>query len=204
LNDGSNDVRAGAFDVLGKWKVESSRPDMAAALSDSSYTVAGASLEALYQISKDTAYVLAKDILKTDPKAALENAVWNIIALKGDSTDVQLFEEAAPYTYGSKKISFAANVYLYNINTQSIAAFEKGLQILTRLAAQESIKSYRYAIGSMVFGSVSYYKEQAKAANSEEKAVLLKKKLQLAEQYRDQVLKSEQDPDNLKKYRQLL
>jgi hypothetical protein len=78
------------------------------------------------------------------------------------------------------------------------------LQILAGLASQESIKTYRYAIGSMVFSAVSYNKEQAKATNSAEKAALLNRKLQLAEQYRDQILKAEQDPDNLKKYRQLL
>jgi aminopeptidase N len=204
LNDGSNEVRARAFDVLGIWKAEGSKQEMIEALTDSSYMVAGAALGALQKISKDAAYVLAKAILKTDPKANLESTVWNIIALKGDSSDIALFEAAAPYVYGTRKISFAADIYLYNINTQSIAAFENGLQILTRLAAQESIKTYRYAIGSMVFGTVSYNKEQAKATNSAEKAALLNRKLQLAEQYRDQILKAEQDPDNLKKYRQLL
>lgn len=204
LNDGSNRVRANAFDVLGVWKVESSRPDMMDALTDSSYMVAGAALGALHLINKDTAYALAKAVLKTDPKADLENSAWNIVALKGDSNDVKLFEEAAPYVYGSKKISFASDVYLYNINTQSIASFENGLQMLTHLAKTESIKTYRYAIGSMIFGSVRYYKEQAKATNSAEKAALINRKLQLSEQYRDQILKSEQDPDNLKKYRQLL
>src|SRR5690606_12640070 len=108
----------------------------------------------------DTAYNKAKIIVQQNPKAELENAAWYVIAAMSLPEDMDLFVRHAPYVYGTKKISLAAYLSLYLENVQDTVSFQKGLKMLTGMAATESIKSYRFAIGSMLFGLNNYYEER--------------------------------------------
>ena len=203
INDGANRVRGAAFDVLGKWKVSGYQQEMQNAISDSSYLVAGAALEALNKSSKDTGYILAKQVLDQQPKASLETAAWSIVAQKGNGSDVNFFEDRAPYVYGSRKISFAMYLNMFMSNTTDDNAYKKGLDILLQLTRNESIKGYRIAIGSIIFQSNRYYKEQQKMASTPEKIEAFRNRQSLAERYQETVMKEEKDPDNIKKYKNL-
>ena len=199
--DPSNRVRAAAFEVLGSWKVKTARPDMLQALSDSSYMVAGAALEALRKIDRDTAYVLTKRILTEDPKAELESAAWSVVALKGNPEDIRLFAEKGPYVYGTRKISLANYLNLYNMNTKDLGSFEQGIELLVRLTNTESIKSYRLAVGSIVFATTRNYKEKRSVISDEEQLKDLDRRIAIAEKAEQQLLSNEPDPENVKAFK---
>jgi aminopeptidase N len=202
INDGSNRVRAAAWDVISKWKVKGHEAEMITALSDSSYLVAGAALEALSKANKDTAYAFTREILKQDPKGDLELAAWTIIAVRGEGKDIALFENQADYVYGTRKISFANFVNMYNLSTSSIESYERGLQLLTGLANNESIRSYRYALGSLVFGTAAYYRDQEKTTSDKKKPEENQRRQAIAEKYKKMVLENEKDPVNLDNYKE--
>jgi len=204
INDKSNKVRAAAFDVLGKWKIGTIQQEMIAALSDSSYMVAGAALEALATINKDSAYVFSKQMLLQDPKAELEDAAWSIVAARGKRSDMDLFEKRASYVYGTQKVIMGTYIGEYLKNTNDVAVFEKGLGIIKELAAKENIKTYRYAIGSVVFTTRDYYDEQIRTATSKEQVEDYRNRKRLAEKYQQMILDEEKDPDNITKYKKLL
>jgi len=199
--DPSNRVRAAAFEVLGSWKVKTAKPDMLKALSDSSYMVAGAALEALRRIDKDTAYVLTKRILTEDPKAELESAAWSVVALKGNPEDIRLFAEKGPYVYGTRKISLANYLNLYNMNTKDLGSFEQGIALLLRLTNTESIKSYRLAVGSILFKTTLNYKEKRSVITDKEQLEDIDRRIAIAEEAEQQILSTEPDPENVKAYR---
>jgi len=203
VQDPHHRVRAAAFDVLGNWKIKDMRQPMIKAVSDSSYMVAGSALNALRIIDQDTAYRLAKYRLGSQPKADLENAAWWSVASRGVAEDISLFEQNASKAYGSKKLAFAATLYKYILQTPNRDAFKKGLTMLTKLTGEEAIKSYRFAVGSMVFAAFEYYQEQSKNASDQEKKTEVAERLKIAQRYWERVLEEEEDPGNLSKYKSL-
>ncbi|RYZ54416.1 MAG: M1 family peptidase [Sphingobacteriales bacterium] len=200
MHDGKNKVRAAAFDVLGAWKTSSAKDEMLKAINDSSYMVAGAALNALDRVSKDTAYTIARSIARNDNKAHLEAAVWKIISARGEAADFDIFSQKSSKVYGQRKISFAQSLNSYLLASSDMEGYRKSLELLTELAANESISSYRYNIGSKVAGLPAYLREQIKSATDSDKKALLGEKLKLAEQYRQTVISQETDPENLGKY----
>lgn len=196
VNDANNKVRTAAFDLLGKWKVTEAKEDMLQVLNDSSYSVAGAALKALHRIAEDTAYILAKTILKTQPRANLQTAAWDIVGEEGADKDVAIFEAQSPYVYGTRKIQFAASVYNYLQNVKNEQAFERGLKVLTGLTTTESIKVYRVAIGSYVFNLGKYYKEQKDSAEKQSRIAKIKTSA-------EQVMKQENEEENLEQYKKM-
>ena len=196
-NDADNEVRANAFDVLGEWKYSNAKNDMLLAVGDSSYNVAGSALSALYKIEKDTAYVLAKKMLNTNPKAELENAIWDIIGKKGDSADFVIYESRVAYVYGGKKISLAESLENYLENVNSDVVFEKGLKAIAQMANKENIKNYRLYTGNFLL-------EVAKTYKGKKETPVTKKRLALTKQYIQQVMSMETDPENKKQYADLM
>lgn len=202
LNDGNNRVRAAAFEVAGTWKINNMKEEMVKAVYDSSYAVAGAALEALSELDSALAYTKAKEMATTDPKAELQDAVWLQIAKAGKAEDMQLLRQMADVAYGRRKISLANNVFLYSLRTKEDISFEKGMELITKMTKTESIHSYRYAVGSLVFGAYAYYKDLSESKKKEDVA-LARRRMMIAEKYRQEILSSEMDSGNLWKYKQL-
>ena len=176
---------------------------MIRAIADSSYMVAGASLEALRNIDKDTAYSFTREILAQNPRADMEDAAWSVVSSQGAPSDISLVQERADYVYGTKKISFATYLSRYIRNTKDINAFERGVTMLRDLAESESIKNYRFAIGSMVFGTTMYYKEKSSSSSAKESAVEIKRRIDIGEKAQQEIMKNESDQENIERYKRL-
>jgi len=200
MHDPKNRVRAAAHSVLGSWKWKEGRAQLFEALADSSYMVAGAALNGISLFSGDTAYSLAKALGRNEPKAELESTIWRIIATRGQAGDIDYFREQRDKVYGTRKLSFAQYLYIYALSTRDDHSFEESLRMLTELAAGEGITSYRYNIGSKIAGLPAYLKEQQRSAEKE-KATLAAARIEIANRYRELVIRQETDPANLKKYR---
>lgn len=195
--DPDHEARATALILLGHWKYASAKNSMLSAVWDSSYKVAGAALDALYKVAEDTAYHLAKTMLDTDPKSELESAIWNIISQRADSADFDIYKAKVAYVYGGQKISLASSLSSYLENVKSDAVFENGLKTMTGMVKTENIKNYRYYLGYYMFELAKSYKEKKETP-------LTRQRLAIVKQYIEQVINAESDPDNKKKYDDLM
>ncbi len=203
MNDKANEVRAAAFNVLASWKVNSAEPNMIAVLHDSSYAVAGNALEGLEKIDKDTAYVLAKSLVNTNPKSTLESAIWSIIGKEAEDADILLLENKAPYVLGSKRFSFALCLNNYLKGVKSDESFRRGIDIYSTMVINENMKQFRGALGGFLFQVASQQvgkvksDDKAEAATAQKRADIVKVALQ-------KVIDKEKDAETLKDFKKMM
>jgi aminopeptidase N len=202
-SDGNNLVRAEALDVLGSWKATSAKAIMIGALSDSSYAVAGNALDALNKINNDTAYILAKAYVNTNPRSTLETTIWSIIGKKAMDEDIALYERRAPYVLGSKKFAFAFSLNNYLKNVKSIVSFQRGIDIYVTLITTESMKAYRTSMGGFLFQAASEQQTRAKSENKDD-AALGQQKLGIVKVALQKVLAAEKDEETLKEFNKMM
>jgi aminopeptidase N len=192
--DKNNLVRAEAFEVLGEWKVAAAKQSMIAVLRDSSYAVAGKALDAISKMDKDTAYILARQMVNTDPKGSLENAIWAIIGRKGADEDVALYEKQIPYVSGQKKFAYAFSLNSYLKNVKSEASFKRGVDVYTTMVISENMKSYRSPLAGFMFQVADGEKSNVKSADKEE-AAAADKRLSVVKTAMLKIQAAEQDPE---------
>jgi hypothetical protein len=200
-NDGAAKVRAAAFDVLAAWKVAGGKQDMLAALSDSSYDVAGAALGGLYKLKDEAAYPSAKKAMETDPKASLLFTALEIIGEEGKPADHVYYENCLWKVYGTNKIEFAHAYATYLQYVKDIAAFEKALPLYVRLTNSEAIGPYRFAIGSFFFETAAEYKEASRDARTNLEKDDAKKRVGLMKTYAEKIIAEERAENYKRQYR---
>ena len=203
MADSNKEVRATAFAVLGEWKVNAAKDNMLKVLNDSSYELAGKALEALGKIDKDTAYILAKVLVNTDPKAALSGAIWSIICKKGADDDIVLIEKRAPYLLGTKKFSFAFSLNSYLKNVKSENSFKRAVDVYATMILTENMKQFRSALGGFLFQVASEQKDKAKGDNKDD-AAAAQRKLAIVKTALQKVVDDEKDPETLKDYKKMM
>jgi aminopeptidase N len=85
-NDKKSTVRANAINLLGQYKKADYIPLFKAATKDSSYSVAGNALNALLEVDKDAATIIAKQLDKQPAKGVLKNSLQGVKAASGDES----------------------------------------------------------------------------------------------------------------------
>ncbi len=201
--DSNKLVRAEAFEVLGAWKVAAAKPQMAAVLYDSSYTVAGNALEALSKIDLDTAYILAKLALNTEPRATLETAAYAIIGKKGADEDIVIFEKKAPYVFGAKRFALIFSLSSYMSSVKSDVSFRRAAEVFTALVLTESMKAYRAAFGGYFFQVAARLKGEAKSDNKEE-AAIAQKRMEIIKPLLQRIVNAEKDTEAAKDFKKMM
>lgn len=153
MQDPSPKVRTAAINVLNAWKVAGSRSDMELATADSSYFVAGAALRGLYNLDKRAGYSRAKELLQTNPRSALDDAIWEIIAEQGTGEDFTLFREREATVYGGKKVELAGYLAVYLVRVQDLTVLSEGQSLLDKMFQAEQSPSYRESIFEVVLAA---------------------------------------------------
>jgi len=199
-NDSDKLVRAAAFEVLGEWKVTSAKKYMVKALGYSSYALAGAALDALYKIDKDTAYVVAKDLIYNEPRGGLETAVWNVIGKKAADNDIVNYEKHAQYVFNTKRFLFAASLDNYLKKVKSDESFRRGVDIYVRLIETEGLKAYKSALAAMLFQVGASEKENEKSDDKQE-ADAGNKRVYMVKAALERILADEKDPETLAEFK---
>ncbi|MFI5196521.1 MAG: HEAT repeat domain-containing protein, partial [Chitinophagales bacterium] len=197
--DRDSHVRAGAYKALGEWKVSTAKQNMLSVLYDSSYSVAGNALEALNRIDKDTAYTLAKQLLKTNPKSTLESAIWTIIGKKGADEDIALYEQHAPFVLGGKRLTFSFSLSSYLKNVKSDTSFRRGVDIYAMFVTTENMKMYRSMLGGSLFQVASEQKGNVKSEKQEE-AEAARNRLDIMKKCLQKIVSSESDTETKKDF----
>lgn len=200
VSDSNKLVRAEAFGVLGAWKVTAAKEDMFAALYDSSYILAGTALDAIGKMDKDTAYILSKQLMATDPKSTLDYVIWINIGNKGADEDITLLEAHAPYVQGTKQFSFATAMNNYLKNVKSDVSFKRCVDIYTTMIITNNLKNYRSALGGFLFQVATEEKDNIKSDKKSE-AAAAKNRLEIVKSALQLVIAAEDDAENLKDYK---
>jgi len=202
MNDSNKEVRATAFSVLGEWKIAAAKQNMIKVLHDSSYVLAGNALESLDKIDKDTAYVLARSLVATDPRSTLESAVWRIVCKKGADEDIALIEKKAPYVMGTGKFTFAFSLNSYLKNVKSDASFNRAVDVYATMIATESMK-YKTTLAGFLFQAAGEQKEKAKSDNKVD-AAIAQKKVDILKVTLQKIVDEEKDAESKKDYKKMM
>ncbi len=202
MNDAKNSVRTDAFDVLGAWKTTSITEQMQEAILDSSYNVAGAALNAFYQVDSERAYTSAIAFLNTNPRGRLKTSMWSVIGKHASEDDISLFEKASITAYGTDKFILAYGLYIYMQRVNSDVAFEKAAIVLCNMTMNDAIKGYRLGLGGYFFSLRDFYTVSKK--DSRERKEFVEKRKAILQNYIDKVIAAETDEGNLKRYKEML
>ncbi len=190
-------VRAEAFYVLGDWKVSAAKELMVKAVSYSSYAIAGAALEGLAKIDKDTAYIMAKIMVDSNPKTSLESAVWSIICKNAADEDIKLIERHAPWVLGTRRFSFASSLSSYMKNVKSDESYRRAAEVYATMVTTEGMKTYRSMLGGFLFQVGDELKGNLKSADKDE-AASAKKRYDILMPILQKMVDAETDPEIMK------
>ncbi len=127
-----NKTRAAAIKYLAKMKDAKYLPIFQSAVSDSSYSIAGAALEGLTTLDTANAYNLAKKY-SSDAKGALGNTVNSIMISKGTEADFDFIAknyDNAPASFDKVKMTSQFASFLIKVN--DIARVKTGIDYIMR------------------------------------------------------------------------
>lgn len=195
--DSNKMVRAEAFDVLGDWKVDGAKDLMIQALNFSSYAISGAALAALAKVDKDTAYQLARKLVASDPKSALESAIWTSIGKNAADADIALYERYVPYVLGNGKFGYSTSLSSYLKNVKSDDAFRRAAVLYANMVTGEELKSRRSGLAGALFSAGTLQKDNVTSSNPDE-AAAAKRRLEILKPILRAVATAEKDPETLK------
>lgn len=127
-------VRAAAIDVLAKLKNDAYKEFLIKSVRDSSYSVAGAALDALGLIDGTKAFSIATEIEKDENKGRLLTAITNTKVKYGDETVFSFVSdkfEQMPLTMSKITMSQTFAAFLGKVN--DVSNFKKGIEQIVTL-----------------------------------------------------------------------
>jgi aminopeptidase N len=130
-NDDHTITRAAAIDVLAKSKKTGYKDFFIRSTRDSSYSVAGAALEALGEIDGNQAFVIAMALSKEENKGRLLTAIPNIITKYGDESAFDFMSERfskMPNTLFKFRAAASFATFLGRVNNMN--TFKKGVDMI--------------------------------------------------------------------------
>jgi len=204
MQDNSRHVRAAAFNILSKWKVDAAERDMYWALTDDSYLVAAAALDGISNINKDTVYTLAKQLLNNKPRGALLEQIWDVIADEANPDDTVLIKAHKYSVSGSKKLRFAGSMATYMRNTPSDSAFAVALESVEYLVLSENIGVYRTSISSYLFDVAYFFKDEVAAASKKSSVTKANNRLNMLRKSLLKLQENETDENNISTYKKYM
>ena len=145
--DPSFEVREEAINTLGALNKEKYKNDFIAWTKDSSYTIAGAALEALDAIDTSTAYQIAKTASKAPIKKRLNTVVTKLLTKYGDESEFDFIANKyeSLNMQSEEKFQMTQPFAALLIKTKDANKFKRGIDII--VAFRESIPTeYRTQI----------------------------------------------------------
>jgi aminopeptidase N len=166
-NDPKRMVRADAIDLLGKQKNSAYASLFEAATKDSSYTVAGAGLEALSQIDSTKAFAIAQALSKEPSKGRLNAAISNVIIEYGDESAFDfILNSFINMPLAQEKFGAVASLGEFLSKVNNTKNFEKGVDEIVKfrdeIPGQIKAQTDPY-INNMILKALAAKKEAAGA-----------------------------------------
>ncbi len=120
-------VKAAAINKLGQYRFSKYVSLFKTALNDSSYSVAGAALEALNRIDTTTAFDAAKTMSKGKVKGRLEMATKNIMNARDKGTALKALTDYEAMPFGQAKFQALNGVFELVSTTSDFEIFKRGI-----------------------------------------------------------------------------
>jgi len=135
-NDKYRTVRAYAIGKLGAYRKAEYADLFKKAINDSSYTVAGAALDALNKIDSDLAFQEAQRLSEKPAKGRLENTIRSIMSSKDAGAALAMIEEFDKMPVGQEKFQKLNNIFELIATTDNLDHFKKAVDAVFRLQDQ--------------------------------------------------------------------
>jgi aminopeptidase N len=135
--DDHKTVRADAIDILAKQKDKKYQPLFTSSVNDSSYSVAGAALEALADLDGKQAFQLANNFSKLPNKGRLTTAISGIIVAFGDETAFDFVAtqyELMPMSQA--KFNMTANLTEVLEKVNNLEKFKMGVDLIVKMRGE--------------------------------------------------------------------
>lgn len=124
-NDGNNNVRAAAIELLGRWKVKAQKQFLIDATQDVSYQVAGNALEALSLIDDTLAYRLASGHLNAKANSHLDTKAWSVFSAHAQAKDTAVFSKyVTNKDDAQKRMHLCSDLIVFGMRTQNEVVFQ--------------------------------------------------------------------------------
>lgn len=172
-NDPKSTVRAAAIAALGNYDNPAYNAIYTKGINDSSYSVAGASLENLAKKDKEAAFAAAKKIATSGQlKGAMTESIFKVLAQSGDESSAELvtktFDEM-PLSNAKFNLFPVFCNYLANVN--NTANFKKGVDATITFRQVLTPYGYDQMVNDFLTNSILKKKEAALATASDKKAL---------------------------------
>lgn len=148
-------ARAAAIDVLAGLKNNSYKDFFVKGTTDSSYSVAGASLEALAGLDSTLAFDLANKMQKEDNRGRLLSAITNVMIRFGDETAFDFvtgnFEEM---TLSREKLEAVFSLAHFLAKVTDLEKFKKGVDMLVKF--RDDIPQAYHSFTDPYFNAIAF------------------------------------------------
>lgn len=172
-NDPKSTVRAAAIGMLGNYDNAAYNAIYSKGINDSSYSVAGASLENLLKKDKDAAIAAARKIAGAGKlKGGMTEAVIKVLAQSGDESSFDVIASTFDdMPLSNAKFNLMAPFADYLGSVSNTANFKKGVDIAIKF--REVLKPYGYdaVVNNFLSNATLKKKEAAVAAATDKKAL---------------------------------
>ena len=177
-HDPSRIVRAKAIDLLSNYNNARYKPLFAKATTDSSYTVAGAALEALSKLDSTSAYTLAKKFAKEPAKGRLVSAISEVLIKYGDETSFEtISDNFDKMPLGQTKFQFIQPYANLLSKVQNTDRLKKGVDLIVKF--RDAIpQAYRGQTDGPINGMLNGIATKKVAAGLQDQADYIKSKTQ--------------------------
>jgi aminopeptidase N len=173
-NDKSRKTKAAAIAQLGEYESPKYKGIFQATVNDSSYTVSGNALEALFRIDPTQALTEAKRLSTQPAKAKLAEVVGSILVANNDETGTDIIiNYFSSLAFGQEKLNSLQGIAFALNRTKSLDNLKKGVQAL--IDFRNSIpENYKEQFGPIVPNILQQLQQAKTAAGLKDHADYLK------------------------------
>ncbi len=172
-NDKQSTVRGAAISALAKMKNADYMPIYKAAVKDSSYSVAGAALDAISQLDPAAGLALAKEMNNTPAKGALRSSMMSVFAKSGD--EVMFDKVLADFNNLDlqSKFSELQNLTAYLTSMKNTEKFKTGLDAIAKFRTDipEALRGQVDPYFNKILNDILAAKKEALKASPDDKAM---------------------------------
>jgi aminopeptidase N len=154
-------VKAAAIGKLGQYRFAKYAPLFKAAVSDSSYTVAGNALEALNRVDTTAALTEATRLSAQPAKGRLASAIKNILASRNRDAALKVLTDFEALPLGQAKFQALGGVFELVEGTTDLELFKRGIDNILALGAAIPEQFREQAMGQIHAGLREIQKEKA-------------------------------------------
>ena len=174
-NEKTRKVKAAAIAQLAEYEQAKYKPIFQAAIDDSSYTVSGNALEALFRIDPNQASTEAKRLSAAPAKAKLAEVIGSILVANNDEagTDI-LINYFSSLSFGQEKLNALQGIAFALSRTKSLDHLKKGIDAL--IVFRKSIPgNYQEQFGPIVPNILQSVLKAKQGAGQKEQAEYIQK-----------------------------